>query len=147
MKVKMVRYPMEKHKMVIAYQMPEADGLMPQLSVEDVMKIGELAAMAREYGIETGQQRLFQWMRDNGYVYRQGCGQNLPTEKSLELGLMDVLVVENTSARGLKNTMWVPVVTPEGQRYFLNVLTHEKEEINSREQAKKETQRQKNKTA
>ena len=52
--------------------------------------IGELAKLLKQNGIETGQRRLFTWMRDNGYLIKSGSSKNMPTQKSMELGLLEI---------------------------------------------------------
>lgn len=83
--------------------------------------IGDLAKLLRQNGIEMGQKRLFVWMRENGYlIKRKGADWNMPTQKSMELGLLEVKerIINNQdgSARIIKTTK----VTGKGQQYFIN---------------------------
>lgn len=83
--------------------------------------IGDLAKLLRQNGIEMGQKRLFVWMRENGYlIKRKGADWNMPTQKSMELGLLEVKerIINNPdgSARIIKTTK----VTGKGQQYFIN---------------------------
>lgn len=53
--------------------------------------IGELAKLLRQNGVEIGQNRLFAWLRENGYlIKRKGADYNMPTQKSMELGLFEI---------------------------------------------------------
>ncbi len=53
--------------------------------------VGELAKIMRQNGIQTGQNRFFAWLRDNGYlIKRKGTDFNMPTQKSMELGLFEI---------------------------------------------------------
>ena len=52
--------------------------------------VRELAVMLKQCGVEIGQDRLFDWLRGNGYVYRQPGGRNLPTQHSVELGVLEL---------------------------------------------------------
>ena len=52
--------------------------------------VRELAVMLKQCGVEIGQDRLFDWLRGNGYVYRQPGGRNLPTQHSAELGVLEL---------------------------------------------------------
>lgn len=83
--------------------------------------IGDLAKLLRQNGIEMGQKRLFVWMRENGYlIKRKGADWNMPTQKSMEQGLLEVKerIINNPdgSARIIKTTK----VTGKGQQYFIN---------------------------
>ena len=89
---------------------------------EKSITIQEMVQMLRWNGVDTGVIRLYQWMRDNGYVYRQPCGQNLPTEKSLELGVLEVRKRQYEYACGYKTAIGTLAVTPKGQEYFMLLL-------------------------
>lgn len=52
--------------------------------------IGELAKLIKQNGVDIGQQRLFKWMRDNGYLMKNGVSYNLPTQRSMEMGLFEI---------------------------------------------------------
>lgn len=83
--------------------------------------IGELAKILRQNGIDTGEKRLFHWMRQQGYLIRRtGTDYNMPTQRGMELGLFEVKerVINNPdgSTRITKTT----VVTGKGQQYFIN---------------------------
>ena len=110
---------------------------------EDSIKVHEMAAILFQSGIDIGEYRLYQWLRDNGYVYRQGCGQNMPSQKSLEMGVMELQKYLVERAGGRQSVIKVPMITPKGKEYFMQVLSSRKEQINAAEAAKqKENTRQ-----
>ena len=81
--------------------------------------IGELAKILRQNGVETGQNRLFKWMRDNGYIMR--C-KNTPTQKSLELGIMEIKERAINNPDGSVFLTQTTLITGKGQIYFINKL-------------------------
>ena len=82
--------------------------------------IGELAKLLKQNGIETGQRRLFTWMRDNGYFIKSGSSKNMPTQKSMELGLLEIKEGSYINGAGVNVTTKTPKVTGKGQQYFIN---------------------------
>lgn len=82
--------------------------------------IGELAKLLKQNGIETGQRRLFTWMRDNGYLIKSGSSKNMPTQKSMELGLLEIKESSYINGAGVNVTTKTPKVTGKGQQYFIN---------------------------
>ena len=82
--------------------------------------IGELAKLLKQNGIETGQRRLFTWMRDNGYLIKSGSSKNMPTQKSMELGLLEIKEGSYINGTGVNVTTKTPKVTGKGQQYFIN---------------------------
>lgn len=84
--------------------------------------IGELAKLIKQNGVDMGQRRLFAWMRENGYLIKR-CGSeyNLPTQRSMERGLMEI---KETSVihSGYTTISKTPKVTGKGQVYFINLL-------------------------
>ena len=83
--------------------------------------VGELAKIMRQNGIDTGQNRLFQWLRDNGYlIKRKGTDYNMPTQYSMDLGLFEVKETVITHTDGHTSISKTPKVTGKGQIYFIN---------------------------
>lgn len=83
--------------------------------------IGELAKILRGNGIQIGQKRLFQWMRENGYlIKRQGTDYNMPTQRSMEMGLFEIKEGSYTNGNGVNIITKTPKVTGRGQVYFIN---------------------------
>jgi len=82
--------------------------------------IGDLAKILRGNGIEIGANRLFEWMRANGYlIKREGTDRNMPTQKSMELGLFKVKETAVTHSDGHVTISKTPKVTGKGQSYFI----------------------------
>ena len=82
--------------------------------------IGDLAKLICQNGFEIGQKRLFQWLRDNGYLVKNGASKNMPMQRYVEQGLFDIkesnVVNPDGSVRITKTTK----VTGKGQVYFVN---------------------------
>ena len=84
--------------------------------------IGDLAKLIRQNGYEIGQKRLFQWMRDNGYLMKFGSSMNLPTQRSMERGWFEIKETTITHADGHTTINKTPKVTGKGQIYFINMF-------------------------
>ncbi len=82
--------------------------------------IGQLAKMMKQNGVEIGQNRLFQWLRDNNYLGKVGNNYNLPTQKSMELGLFEIKESTHVNSDGVIVVTKTPKVTGKGQVYFIN---------------------------
>lgn len=83
--------------------------------------IGELAKLMKQNGVGIGQNRLFAWLRENGYlIRRKGCDYNMPTQKSMELGLFEVKERTINNPDGSSRIIKTPKVTGRGQQYFIN---------------------------
>ena len=83
--------------------------------------IGDLAKLLKQNGIETGQRRLFSWMRENGYlIKRQGSDWNMPTQKSMEMKLFEVKESTVNNPDGSVRINKTTKVTGKGQQYFIN---------------------------
>ena len=99
--------------------------------------VGEMANILKQSGIEIGQNRLFARLRESGYLYRQPCGDNRPTQKSLELGVMELKEQVVVNAHGKPRVTRTVKVTPKGQLYFMELLTRQKDVINGEAVTKK----------
>lgn len=83
--------------------------------------IGELAKLIKQNGYDIGQNRLFQWLRDSGYlIKRKGEDYNTPTQYSMELGLMEIKKRTINNPDGSIRVTKTPKVTGKGQVYFIN---------------------------
>mgnify|MGYP000919920296 CR=1 FL=1 len=83
--------------------------------------IGELAKIIKQNGVDIGQNRLFQWMRENGYLIgRQGTDYNMPTQRAMEMGLFTIKETAIHHADGHTSINKTPKVTGKGQVYFVN---------------------------
>lgn len=89
--------------------------------------IFDLAKIIKQNGVDMGGKRLFAWMRENGYlVRRQGTDYNMPTQRSMELGLFEVKETSVTHADGHISVNKTPKVTGNGQQYFISKLLGER---------------------
>ena len=83
--------------------------------------IGELAKILKQNGINTGEKRLFEWLRNNGYlISRRGTDYNAPTQKSMEMMLFEVKETSISHADGHVTITKTTKVTGKGQQYFIN---------------------------
>lgn len=83
--------------------------------------VGELAKILRGNGVEVGGTRLFDWLRRDGYlIRRQGTDWNMPTQRSMELGLFRIKETAITHSDGHTSVSKTPKVTGKGQAYFVN---------------------------
>ncbi len=83
--------------------------------------VGELAKLLRQNGADIGQNRLFAWLRDNGYLIRRGgTDYNMPTQRSMEMGLFDIKETAITRSDGSITISKTVKVTGKGQTYFVN---------------------------
>lgn len=83
--------------------------------------VGDLAKLICQNGVQIGQKRLFQWLRDNGYlIKRKGADWNMPTQKSLELGLFEIKESTHMNGNGCNVTTRTPKATGKAQIYFIN---------------------------
>jgi anti-repressor protein len=88
--------------------------------------IGELSKLLKQNGIEIGQNRLFQWMRDNSYlIKKKGEMFNLPTQYSMDLGLFEIKKRVVNNPDGSIRTTRTPKVTGKGQIYLINKFLEE----------------------
>ena len=82
--------------------------------------IFDLAKIVKQNGVDMGGKRLFAWMRDNGYlVRRQGTDYNMPTQRSMELGLFEVKETSIAHSDGHVSLNFTTKVTPKGQQYLI----------------------------
>lgn len=82
--------------------------------------VGELAKLLKQTGVDIGQHRLFRWMRENGYLIRRnGTDFNMPTQKSMDLGLFTVKETAITHSDGTVTGSKTTKVTGKGQQYFI----------------------------
>ena len=85
--------------------------------------IGDLAKLLKQNGVDTGQKRLFAWMRENGYlIKRKGADWNMPTQKAMEMGLFEVKESTVNNPDGSVRINKTTKATGKGQIYFLNKL-------------------------
>lgn len=112
----------------IEAQAAEIDRMKPKEVFADAVStshtailIGDLAKILKQNGIETGQKRLFAWLRENGFlIKRKGTDWNMPTQKSMEMGLFEVKASTVNNPDGSVRINRTTKVTGKGQVYFVN---------------------------
>ena len=98
---------------------------------ETSVLVGELAKMIKQNGINIGAKRLFEYLRENGYlIKRKGTDYNMPTQKSMELGVFKIKETSITHSDGSVQISKTPKVTGKGQVYFINKFLKEKSNEN-----------------
>lgn len=81
--------------------------------------IGDLAKIIRQNGVDIGQKRLFEWMRQNGYLIKDGQSKNMPTQKAMEMSLFEVKESTINNPDGSVRITRTTKVTGKGQTYFV----------------------------
>lgn len=89
---------------------------------KDGMLIGMLAKILHQNGVDMGQKRLFQWMREKGYLMKSGADKNMPTQRAREMGLFKVKERAIDNPDGSVRLTRTTLVTGKGQQYFINKL-------------------------
>lgn len=85
--------------------------------------VGEMAKLLKQNGIETGQNRLFETLREKGFlIRRKGNDYNMPTQKAMEMGLFEIKETVINHADGHTSVNKTPKVTGKGQQYFVNMF-------------------------
>lgn len=82
--------------------------------------VGDLAKLIKQNGIDIGQKRLFDWLRKNGYLIKNGNSMNMPTQKGMDLKLFEVKERTISNPDGSVRITKTTKVTGKGQQYFIN---------------------------
>lgn len=82
--------------------------------------IGELAKIISQNGYPIGQNRLFEWLRDNGYLGKHGERRNIPNQQYVEMGLFEIKKGVRSGNDGVLHETKTPKITIKGQEYFIN---------------------------
>lgn len=113
----------------IERQKRQIDELKPKALFADAVAasdgtclVGELAKMLKQNGVNIGQNRLFAWMREHGYLGKTGSNRNVPTQRSMEQGLFRIKETAVTHSDGHVTINRTPKVTGKGQRYFIEAF-------------------------
>lgn len=113
---------LEEKNRLIEEQRPMAElGKQVSGSDENIM-VGEMAKILYENGIEIGRKRLFKWLRENGYIFKQ---TREPMQKWIERGIMAVKECWISTDHGMELAV-TPMITGKGQQHFLQIFLHEK---------------------
>ncbi|EKS1592174.1 phage antirepressor KilAC domain-containing protein [Staphylococcus pseudintermedius] len=90
--------------------------------------VGELAKIIKQNGVNIGQRRLFEWLRQNGYlIKRKGVDYNMPTQYSMERELFEIKETTISHSDGHTSISKTPKVTGKGQQYFVNKFLNQEE--------------------
>lgn len=108
---------------------------------EHSILVGELARIIKQNGVEIGQNRLFAWLRDKGFLCKKGELYNQPTQKALDMGLFEIKKTVITKPNGDSLVTTTTKVTGKGQIYFVNKFLYDA--INQAELAKQAAQAKK----
>lgn len=110
----------EKDK-VIQLQQPKVLFADAVSASNNSILVGELAKLIKQNGVDIGQNRLFAWMRENGYlIKRKGEDYNTPTQKSVDLGVIETKEGTRVHPDGHTSITKTPKITGKGQIYFIN---------------------------
>ena len=82
--------------------------------------VGDLAKLIKQNGVDIGQKRLFEYLRENGYLMKNGNSKNMPTQKGMSLGLFEVKERTINNPDGTVRITKTTKVTGKGQTYFIN---------------------------
>jgi anti-repressor protein len=82
--------------------------------------VGELAKLLRQNGVDVGQNRLFEILRNAGYLTKSGSGRNMPTQRAMEMGLFEIKEITINRSDGGIDIKRTPKVTGRGQVFFVN---------------------------
>ncbi len=83
--------------------------------------VGELAKLLKQNGLDMGQNKLFAWLRDHGYlIRRKGTDYNMPTQRAMEMELFEIKETSINRSNGTVSISKTPKVTGKGQVYFVN---------------------------
>lgn len=82
--------------------------------------VGDLAKLIKQNGVDIGQKRLFEYLRENGYLIKNGSSKNMPTQKSMDMRLFEVKERTINNPDGTVRITKTTKVTGKGQTYFIN---------------------------
>lgn len=112
----------ERQKREIAELRPKALFADAVAASDGTCLVGELAKMLKQNGVSIGQNRLFAWMREHGYLGKTGSNRNVPTQRAMEQGLFRIKENAVTHSDGHVTINRTPKVTGKGQRYFIEAF-------------------------
>lgn len=114
---------------IIEEQKPKALFADAVSASPDCILVRELAKILCQNGIETGEKRLYEWLRQNGYVIaKEGKDKNTPTQRSSEMGLLIYRESAHVNSKGESIVTKTTYVTTKGQQYFVNKFLSKKAE-------------------
>ena len=87
---------------------------------QDSILVADLAKLLRQNGVDMGEKRLFVWLRENGYLIKSGSEYNMPTQRSMDLKIMEVKMGSRGGSDGTVRITRTTKITGKGQVYFIN---------------------------
>ena len=133
--LKMADREIEKLKSSNAILLEDNERMKPKEIFADAVStshtsilVGDLAKLIKQNGVKIGQKRLFEWMRENGYlIKRKGADWNIPTQKAMEMGLFEIKESTHINGNGCNIITRTPKVTGKAQVYFVNKFLNKEE--------------------
>ncbi|MCT4402520.1 phage antirepressor KilAC domain-containing protein [Leuconostoc suionicum] len=120
---------LEHKDKIIAEMKPKALFADAVDTSENSILVGQLAKMLRQNGVNIGQNRLFSWLRQHEYLGVRGEQRNLPTQKSVDLEVMETKTRTVNNPDGSVRTTNTPKITGKGQIYFVNKFLNNKGDV------------------
>ena len=126
--LKMADQKIEKLKETNAGLLEDVERMRPKEIFADAVKastssilIGDLAKLLRQNGVDIGQKRLFEYLRNHGYlIKRKGSDWNMPTQKSMNMGLFEIKESTHIDGNGCNIVTRTPKATGKARIYFVN---------------------------
>lgn len=87
---------------------------------KDSILVNDLSKLLKQNGVDIGEKRLFIWLRENGYLIKSGSEYNMPTQRSMDLKIMEVKMGSRSSSDGTVKLTRTTKITGKGQVYFIN---------------------------
>lgn len=115
----------ERDMRVAAEQKIEADRPLVlfaesvQISKDSIL-VNDLAKMLKQKGVDIGEKRMFEWLREEGYLIKSGSERNMPTQRSMDLKIMEIKMGSRNGSDGTIKLTRTPKITGKGQTYFIN---------------------------
>lgn len=119
-KIEKLQIENSKQTQLIEEQKPKVLFADSVCASESSVLIGELAKILKQNGIDIGQNRLFHWLRENGFLIKSGESKNLPTQKGMNLELFEIKERTHFNPDGSSILTRTTKITPKGQIYFIN---------------------------
>ena len=124
---KVTAFAAEQTKLLEAAQ-PKAIFADAVAASKNTILIGDLAKLLKQNGHETGQKRLFEYLRDNGYLIKRKCSDyNIPTQRAMKMKLFEIKETTVVLPDGSVKTNKTTKVTGKGQIYFINLFKKKQE--------------------
>ena len=120
---------LEHAELIIEQQKPQVLFAQSVTASTTSILVADMAKILKKNGIEIGEIRLWEWLRNNGYVIKEkGRSYNMPTQRSMNLKIMEIKEGTYINSKGVSKITKTTLVTGKGQVYFVNKFLKEKEE-------------------